>query len=274
MQQIFSTNRTDGATMSHFDNVDSIHGKLPYMRRPQAVFLCDFVKKHNIKNILEIGFYHGKSSAYFAAILEDQGKGHLTTIDRVKRAQISPYIDEVLDAVNLSHRVTPIVAERSYTWELQRLISQIPRPQFDLCYFDGGHVWDRTGFGFFLVDMLLKPGGWIIFDDMDWKLSERIKKDGSVQSWFRDFSEDELETAAVRRVFEVLVPHLGYTNLRENQKARVGNCAKAGRPISAHEQQLAPLAGKRRPRASRQGRDAAAKVSSPATRQRGPSRRR
>ena len=64
--------------------------------------------------------------------------------------------------------MTPILPFRSFTWELQKLIAQVPRPRFDLCYFDGGHTWDNTGFGVLLVDILLRPGGILVLDDMNW----------------------------------------------------------------------------------------------------------
>jgi predicted O-methyltransferase YrrM len=64
--------------------------------------------QHDLSNILEVGFYHGKSSAYFAAILEDEGRGHLATIDMANARQREPNIVQVLESVALSHRVTPI----------------------------------------------------------------------------------------------------------------------------------------------------------------------
>ncbi len=214
--------------MTSFETIDEAYSKLPYMTRDRAEFLRAFIVEHDVVDILEIGTYHGKGTAYFAAALEDLGRGHVTTVDRLKTGDISPHVTDVLDRVGLSHRVTPLTCERSYTWELQRQILKTPRPQFDLCYYDGGHNWDMTGFGFFLVDMLLKPGGWIIFDDMDWLPSEQVKRDASRAVWFPNYSQDELDTPAVRRVFEVLVPHLGYTDTCEEKKFGWGMARKPG----------------------------------------------
>ena len=200
--------------MSKFDFVTRHFGDLPYMDEPRAALLRSIIREYDAQNILEIGFYQGKSSAYVGAILEDMGRGHLTTIDKTNARNRAPNILDVLKTAGVEHRVEARFAERSYTWELQRLISQQPRPQFDLCYFDGGHHWDGTGFGVLLVDMLMKPGGILILDDMNWSMASskyHVNNPGSVKG----FSQDEREAQTVRLVWDTILPHLGYEVLRE-----------------------------------------------------------
>lgn len=199
--------------MTHFDRVTTTLRDLKYMNERQAAVLRDFIAAHECADILEIGFFSGKSSAYIAAILEDRGRGHLTTIDKLSAKRRTPNIDATLESVQLAHRVTPIFAHRSYTWELGKLIRRAPRPQFDLCYFDGGHTWDETGLGFLLVDMLLKPGGWIVFDDLDWTINKSLTYAPGREKRFARYSDDEKAAAGVRMVFETIVPHLGYRPL-------------------------------------------------------------
>jgi predicted O-methyltransferase YrrM len=201
--------------VDNIEKVSETFGELEYMRHPDAMFMRDFIVKHDSRDILEIGFFHGKSSAYFAGILEDLGRGHLVTIDHASAREREPNIEHVLSTLDLTHRVTPIYSERSYTWEMGKMIRARPRPEFDLCYFDGDHTWDGTGFGFMLVDMLLRPGGWIIFDDLKWTVKAAMKKKRPKvpRSW-RACSKDEKATAGVKMVFDLLVPHLGYTDMR------------------------------------------------------------
>lgn len=203
--------------MSHFDLVDTKLKDLQYMKTPQAVRMRDFIAEHDVADVLEIGFYKGKSSAYFAAILEDRGLGHLTTIDKAAARKMEPNIIQTLESVNLSSRVTPIFAQRSHTWALGKLVRQTPRPQFDLCYFDGGHTWDVTGLGFVLVDMLLRPGGWIIFDDLDWTINSSTRGKPERAKRYASYSNEEKRSPGVRLVFETLVPHLGYHNIQEDR---------------------------------------------------------
>lgn len=201
---------------SRFDAITGRYSKLPYMVESQARVLRELITTHDCRDILEVGFYHGKSSLYIAAMLEDLDRGHLVTIDRDSAATRTPNIRDLLEATGLGHRVTPTFAFRSFTWELQRLISQTPRPSFDLCYFDGGHTWDETGFGVLLVDLLLRPGGILVLDDLNWSVAssayyQRTPKRAAA------FSPDEAATPGVRRTWELILPHLGYEYLEERQ---------------------------------------------------------
>jgi predicted O-methyltransferase YrrM len=214
--------------MDTFEKVRSVFDDLEYMRHPQAELIRDFVVKHDSRDILEIGFYHGKSSAYIASILEDLGRGHLVTIDRDAARSREPNIEQVLSTLDLSHRVTPVYAHRSYTWELAKMIRAKPRPQFDLCYFDGGHTWDPTGFGFVLVDMLLRPGGWIIFDDLPWTIEAAMQDMAKLPAHWRAADPEERSTPAVNLVFELLVPHLGYTDRYVTNDGQWGVARKTG----------------------------------------------
>jgi predicted O-methyltransferase YrrM len=209
--------------LTKFDEVTQRFGDVKYMGESQAAFLRDFIVKHGLRDLLEIGFYQGKSSSYIAAVLEDRGgPGHLTTFDRVSAKTRSPSIDDLLGELGLAHRVTASYADRSYTWELGRLIKDGQRELFDFCYFDGGHTWDFTGFGFLLVDMLLKPGGWIIFDDMDWTLDKSEGRKGEHDR----YGADEQATATVRMVFDTIVPYLGYGSFSEQKRFHWGIARK------------------------------------------------
>jgi predicted O-methyltransferase YrrM len=212
--------------MTNFELVNEKLRNLQYMRESQAVIMRDFIHEHDVRSILEIGFYKGKSTAYFAAILEDLGEGHVVTIDKEFAQKYEPNISETLDSVGLSHRVTSIFAHRSHTWELGKLASEAPKQQFDMCYFDGGHTWDVTGFGFVLVDMLLRPGGWIVFDDLDWTITKSLKRNPSRAKSYRNYSQDEKDACGVRMVFELLAPSFGYKDLREDRTAGWGFARK------------------------------------------------
>lgn len=214
--------------MKKFDEVGEKYRKLRWMNEERADYMRSFIENHDIKDIIEIGFLYGKSSAYFAAILEDRGTGHLTTFDLKTALDREPNIFGILDSLQLSHRVTARMAERSYTWELAKLIQMEPRPLFDFCYYDGGHTWDTTGFGFLLVDMLLKPGGWIAFDDLNWTIDDDQSPEW--QAKFTHYSSDEKQSAGVRMVYESIAPHLGYDNFFEEKKFGWGFAQKHALP--------------------------------------------
>jgi len=197
--------------MSAFDRVTETWGDLKYMDLARAKYLRDLIAGEDLSDLLELGFYKGKSSAYMGAVLDDLGRGHLTTIDRASARHHEPDISQVLQTVDLADRVTPIFADRSFTWELGKMVEQSPRPQFDFCYLDGGHTWDVTGFGFLLVDMMMKPGGVIVLDDLDWSIaaSPQARTPEGAAS-YAAYSDDEKAAKGVRMTFEHIARHLGY----------------------------------------------------------------
>ncbi len=190
-------------------------GKLPYMTIAQARKLDAFFDSEHICDCLELGFYHGVSSAYIAEMLRPRD-GRLTTIDRESARRKSPNIIRLLSELGLDDRVIVYFEPRCYTWRLMRLIEANPDPIFDFCYIDGGHSWSVSGFGFFLVEKLLRPGGWILFDDLDWSYQRMIGADGKPDC-MRNMPEDEISTPQVRKIWELLVKtHPAFHNFRED----------------------------------------------------------
>ena len=204
------------------------YSSIPYMAESNAKLLRKIVIDNSIETILEVGFYQGKSSAYIASMLEDLGRGHLTTVDLIGAIEHKPNIHDLLQDLNLTHRVTISYAKRSFTWELQKSLHQGLRSIYDMCYFDGGHTWDNTGFGVLLVDMLLKPGGILILDDMNWSIA-KSKAFQSNSNMLARYCQDEIETETVRRVTELILPHLGY--YIENKETKSNWCI-ARKPFS------------------------------------------
>lgn len=184
---------------------------VPGMVFDQALYMDNFLKKHNLTNLLELGFAHGASSCYMASTLREIGEGHLTTID-LKGAKFRlPNIETLLDKLDLNDFVTTYYENTSYTWRLMKFIEDNDEPIFDFCYVDGAHDWYNDGFAFFLVDKLLKPGGWIIFDDMFWTFesSPALKNTSRV----KNMPEDEKSIPHIGQVFNLLVKtHPNYHN--------------------------------------------------------------
>lgn len=177
----------------------------------QAETLRNFILENQFSKILELGFNHGISTCYMAGVLDELGSGTITTIDLETAQNAKPDLESLLNDLGLSKFVTSIYEPTSYVWALMKMLEETPQPAFDFCYIDGAHDWYTDGFAFFLVDKLLTPGGWIIFDDFDWifetspslKNSERVK----------NMPIDERTTPQIRKVFELLVEqHFAYSD--------------------------------------------------------------
>jgi predicted O-methyltransferase YrrM len=195
-------------------NVADIVGDTPHMTRVQGDRISSFILENQISDILELGFRHGVSTAYMAATLARAGRGRIVTIDLLSAKENKPNVEELLTQVGERNRVEVFYEPTSYTWRLMRLLQTDPVPCFDLCYMDGAHDWFVDGFAFFLVDRLLRPNGWIVFDDMNWtyagspalRHTERVKH----------MPEDERTTPQVRLIYDLLVKaHPSYHNFRD-----------------------------------------------------------
>lgn len=187
-----------------FDHVDAAVAGTRFMTSQQGKTIYDFLVENKLGRMLELGFAHGKSTCYLAAAADEiGGDSRVVTMDRADAWKRKPNIDELLGRCGLTKLVTPVFAGSSYTWELMKLLETEPLPQFDFAYIDGGHTWDVSGFGFLLVDRMLRPGGWVVFDDLDWTLesSPTMRK----IDWVKALPEEERTTPQVRKVFEVLV---------------------------------------------------------------------
>lgn len=196
------------------DEIKRIVGDIPHMTLAQGYRITEFIHKNHIRDVLELGFAHGVSTCYIAAALEESGGGTVTTIDVNSARNRSPSIEQLLKACNFHNVVVRWHYEpTSYTWRLMRFLEQSPPPQFDFCYIDGAHNWFVDGFAFFLVDRLLRVGGWLVFDDLDWKhaTSPTLRDTERVKS----MPVDERETPQIRKVYELLVKtHPCYADFR------------------------------------------------------------
>jgi predicted O-methyltransferase YrrM len=196
--------------------VKQVVGELPYMNLTQAETMTQLIATEGIEQVLELGFRHGVSTCYIAAALAERERGHVTTIDLTRAREYQPNVEQLLEKLSLRERVTVFYEPTSYTWRLMKFLEADPQPRFDLCYLDGAHNWFVDALAFFLVDRLLKPGGWMIFDDLDWSFANApaLKDLPNV----RAMPEDERTTPHVRKIYELLVKtHPDYHNFRTQQ---------------------------------------------------------
>jgi predicted O-methyltransferase YrrM len=183
--------------------VRKLVGDVPHMTLKQGLKMTEFIHRHGIKDILELGFSNGVSTCYLAAALDEIGGGRIVTIDKQKQKNNVPNIEQLLDKVGLQNLATWYYEPTSYLWALMKFLEEEPIPMFDLCYVDGAHSWYADGFAFFLVDRLLRPGGWIIFDDLDWTYATSPALKGT--DWVRSMPQEERGTPQVRKIYDLLV---------------------------------------------------------------------
>jgi predicted O-methyltransferase YrrM len=198
-----------------FHDVEAAIAGVPFMTPWQGRRIYDHLRATGARDVLELGTAHGASSAYMAAALAANGGGRVTTVDRFAFAGPSP--EETHARAGLQDTVEIVrVPDSSYDWWLTEQVKARSdadgncEPAYDFCYLDGAHDLHIDGLAVVLVERLLRPGGWLLLDDLDWTYEA-----GTVPG-AEKLSHAELTTPHVRVIWDVIVrPHPSFTELRD-----------------------------------------------------------
>jgi predicted O-methyltransferase YrrM len=198
---------------------DTVRG-LRNMQPRQGRRIYDHVRATRPVEILELGTSYGVSAAYMAAALDENGgAGRVTTVDHVRSnspdeliSRLEPTVAGRIDFVR--------IADSSYTWWLKERLAECTdadgctEPFYDFCFLDGAHNWTIDGLAVVLVERLLKPGAWLLLDDLDWIY--RSDPHGMRQRGvFFPLSDAERAQPHIRDVFELLVkPNTAFAEMR------------------------------------------------------------
>ena len=172
----------------------------------REIYNCILATKAS--DCLELGTAFGATTCVMAAAVEEIGSGMVTTVDIMGREPVG--IDELAQATGLSRFIRPIVHRAGYNWYLSLVLleqtkGRVCEPNLDFCYLDGAHEWQPDALAVLLMTKLLRPGGWMMIDDLNFKLRD------CQPGWeitFADKSADELDTRQIGMAFDLLVkPH-------------------------------------------------------------------
>jgi len=188
---------------------------IPFMEPTLARRVYEHIRETRPEGVLELGTAHGVSAAYMGAALESNGRGHVTTVDH-GAAAYDPSPEDVLARAGVGHRVTIVRAHSSYNWWLMRQIEAASdehgncEPAYDFVYLDGAHNFTVDGLAVVLLEKLLRPGGWLLMDDLEWTYRDNPWFEpqpgaGGNPAPFGPLSDDERDAGQVRAVFDVVV---------------------------------------------------------------------
>jgi predicted O-methyltransferase YrrM len=200
-----------------FDEVARAVAGVPFMSPEQGRLVHDHIVRSGAKDVLELGTAHGVGAAYMAA-----AGARVTTVDHAGAAY-DPTPEEVLARAGVADRVTIVREFSSYTWWLKERVQERSdahgnvEPCLDFVYLDGAKNWTIDGLAVVLVEKLLRPGGWLLMDDLEWTYAEdREVTDGIVH---RELSERERSEPHLRAVFDLIVAqHPSFTELRRQDE--------------------------------------------------------
>jgi predicted O-methyltransferase YrrM len=196
---------------------------IPHMTRQQGRKIYDHIRATRPTSVLEIGTANAVGTSYIAAALDASGDGRVTSVDRAS-ARYEPGPRKVLADVGLAHRVELIRnPDTSYNWWLKKQIVARSdsvgnvEPVYDFVFLDGAHEWNIDGLAVLLIEKLLKPGGWLLLDDMNWTYATSPSFAASPSALPKNLSEEELHEPHIRAVFDVLLrPHPAFAEFRDD----------------------------------------------------------
>jgi predicted O-methyltransferase YrrM len=164
----------------------------------------EFFAASGCRTYAELGVYEGDTALAIATALDSSGEVHLFDFDdRVKA------VAERLRTAGYENVFTHPNSRRlldSYNWSLMRLLEEHRGPIFDYVFVDGAHTWAHDALAFLLVDRLLKPGGFVDFDDYRWTLrTSPSMNPGVFPEIERLYTDEQIDAAQVALVVDLLV---------------------------------------------------------------------
>ena len=190
------------------------------MSPEQGRIVYDHVRSARPMEVLELGTAHGVGAAYLAAGLKDNEAGRLTSVD-FAGAAYDPAPETVLARAGVADRVELVREFSTYTWWLKEQVAARSdasgncEPGFDFVYLDGAKNWTVDGLAVVLVEKLLRPGGWLLMDDLGWTYAQDPHREATDGIVHRELSEPERTEPHLRAVFDLIVAqHPSFTELR------------------------------------------------------------
>jgi predicted O-methyltransferase YrrM len=189
--------------MAQPDSLATTLAGIPHMTPEQGRSITHFIREHELRHCLELGFAHGVGTAYITRAVQSLGSGSVTAIDLEAARQRQPDIYATLARARIDPTTVEIYFEPAcYTWRLMKFLEAGRAGTFDFIYLDGAHAWLTDGFAFLLGKRLLRPGGWILFDDINWTFASRTLER---YDFVRRMSFEERHTPQVRKIWDLLV---------------------------------------------------------------------
>jgi predicted O-methyltransferase YrrM len=184
---------------------------LPHTHTRRGRTLYNHVIRNRPGAVLELGTGRGGSAIFIAAALQANGTGHLTSVDSPRWQSHDPSADEVLEKAGLREWVTLDASYSTYTWFLKAEIekhrgpSGTVQPVYDLIFLDGAKNWTTDGLAVVLAERLLRPGGWLLLDDLGWTHGKGGRRSHHYDVRLDKLSEEELAEPHLRAIFDLLI---------------------------------------------------------------------
>jgi predicted O-methyltransferase YrrM len=183
----------------------------PHIPANRGRVLYDHIRKYRPENLLELGTARGGSAIFMAAALDANGAGRLTSVDSTRWRWRDPTPVEVIGSSGLSDWIVLDKRFSTYTWYLKTEIEKCldkagaVQPKYDLIFLDGSKNWSTDGLAVVLMEKLLRPGGWLLLDDLGWNYEQHAGNGAHYEIDVAKLSDEERCEPHLRSIFDLLI---------------------------------------------------------------------
>jgi len=208
-------------------------GDVPWMTPTQGRRIWDHFLGARPLMALDIGTCYGTSAAYMAGAMRAIGEGRVVTVDSAQfddRSEAKQWCEVLWERCGVRDLIETIrIPHSSYVWWLMEQVAGRSdkrgncEPVYDFVYLDGAKSLTVDTAAVIFVEQLLRPGGWLLVDDLDWRHEDHPALIPTVQ--YPDdvsyrFSSAEIAMPHLRAVFDMVVKrHPSFGNFVEQDGA-------------------------------------------------------
>jgi predicted O-methyltransferase YrrM len=151
---------------SLLEKLDKMCADIPYTPPRVCHMLFDMAASFDKPAIVEVSAGYGKATIYFAAAARARG-GFVKSVDILERKWQGRSATDLLREADLLD-VCEVTLREDARWYLLDLFDNKPGCWIDVAYIDAAHTIEVDAFVALALWTHLRPGGVLIFDDLDW----------------------------------------------------------------------------------------------------------
>jgi predicted O-methyltransferase YrrM len=162
-------------------------------------------------SVAEVGIGIGATSREVAKMMNGKGELHLFDYEEtVAKVEGELRSEGLADGITIVPYGNSRRTYDSYSWPLAKLaIEEINRGGsgiFDLAYLDGGHVFHHDAPACVALKELIRPGGYLVLDDVHWSFAKSRSANPGRKPEIRDrYTQEQIETSHVKMVDRLIM---------------------------------------------------------------------
>jgi len=146
--------------------LDGVTGDIPFTHTRACHLLFDLVSEFSRPQVVEVSCCYGKATVYLAAAAK-LNAGFVRAVDEGTYTWGGRNVEELLREFELSDSCE-VVLNQDARWYLLDLFLARPGCWIDVAYLDASHTVEVDAFLALALWTHLRPGGIIVFDDLEW----------------------------------------------------------------------------------------------------------